>query len=241
LNLSYHKQKGLTHIQAKEKLRKEGFNSLPSSKSKNFLSIAYGVIKEPKFMLLVACGTLYLFLDNKHECLMLLGFVFVIMGIEFFQEKKTEKALDALKEMASPRALVIRDRVEIRVAGFEVVTDDIIVLQEGDRVPADASVLQSVNLLVDESLLTGEAVPVRKKDWDEVELKVQPGGDDLTFVYSGSMIVQGNGIACVISISINTEIGEIGKALDDVKEEPTRLKQEMGSLMKKKDCILDMM
>jgi Ca2+-transporting ATPase len=172
---------------------------------------------------------------------MLLGFVFVIMGIEFFQEKKTEKALDALKEMASPRALVIRDRVEIRVAGFEVVTDDIIVLQEGDRVPADASVLQSVNLLVDESLLTGEAVPVRKKDWDEVELKVQPGGDDLTFVYSGSMIVQGNGIACVISISINTEIGEIGKALDDVKEEPTRLKQEMGSLMKKKDCILDMM
>src|SRR5674536_72108 len=83
--------------------------------------------------------------------IMLLGFVLVIMGIEFFQEKKTEKALDALKELASPRALVIRDGKEIRIAGFEVVTDDIIVLQEGDRVPADATVLHSVNLMADES------------------------------------------------------------------------------------------
>ena len=135
--------------------------------------------------------------------------------------------------MASPRALVIRDGKETRIAGFEVVTDDIIVLQEGDRVPADATVLQSVNLLADESLLTGEPVPVRKCDWDEVEKNVQPGGDDLPFVYSGTMIVQGNGIARVSGTGINTEIGKIGKALEGVKEEPTRLKQEMGLLVKK--------
>ena len=189
------------------------------------------------FILLVACGTLYLVLGDLQEGLMLLGFVFVIMGIEFFQEKKTEKALDALKDMASPRALVIRDGKEIRIAGFEVVTDDIIVLQEGDRVPADATVLQSVNLLADESLLTGEPVPVRKNDWDGVEKSIQPGGDDLPFVYSGSMIVQGNGIARVTSTGINTEIGKIGKALEGVKEEPTRLKQEMGSLVKKLTII----
>jgi P-type Ca2+ transporter type 2C len=156
----------------------------------------------------------------------------VIMGIEFFQEKKTEKALDALKDMASPRALVIRDGVETRIAGFEVVTGDLIVLQEGDRVPADATVLQSVSLLADESLLTGEPVPVRKNEWDNIEKLTQPGGDDLPFVYSGSMIVQGNGIAMVTSIGINTEIGKIGKALESVKEEPTRLKKEMGSLVK---------
>jgi Ca2+-transporting ATPase len=189
------------------------------------------------FLLLVSCGSLYLILGDMREGFMLLGFVFVIMGIELFQEKKTEKALDALKDMASPRALVIRDGSEIRIAGIEVVTDDIIVLQEGDRVPADATVLQSVNLSADESLLTGEPVAVRKSDWDGVEKNLQPGGDDLPFVFSGSMIVQGNGIARVTGTGINTEIGKIGKALESVKEEPTRLKQEMVSLVKKLTII----
>ncbi len=237
LDITSEKYKGLTTNQAKEKLRTEGYNKLPSSKPKNLFSIALGVVKEPMFILLVACGTLYLVLGDMQEGLMLLGLVFVIMGIEFFQEKKTEKALDALKDMASSRALVIRDGVETRIAGFEVVTDDIMVLQEGDRVSADAAVLDSVNLLADESLLTGESVPVRKNDWDGVEKNIQPGGDDLPFVYSGSMIVQGNGIARITGIGINTEIGKIGKALEGVKEEPTKLKQEMGSLVKKLTII----
>jgi Ca2+-transporting ATPase len=227
------KYRGLTTEQANVKLKTEGYNSLPSSKPKNFLAIGLGVIKEPMFILLVACGTLYMILGDIREGFMLLGFVFVIMGIEFFQEKKTEKALDALKDLASPRALAIRNGVETRIAGCEVVTDDIIILQEGDRVPADATILHSVNLLADESLLTGEPVPVRKNDWDGAEIRVQPGGDDLPFVYSGSMIVQGNGIARVDFTGINTEIGKIGKALENVKEEPTRLKVEMGSLVKK--------
>lgn len=236
-DITSEKYKGLTSEEAKDKLRKEGYNNLPSSKPKNFVSIALGVIKEPMFILLVACGTLYIIMGELRDGMMLLGFVFVIMGIEFFQEKKTEKALDALKDMASPRALVIRDGVEKRIAGFEVVTDDIIVLQEGDRVPADATVLHSVSLLADESLLTGEPVPVRKNDWDGIEKTIQPGGDDLPFVYSGTMIVQGNGIARVTSIGINTEIGKIGKALESIKEEPTRLKKEMGSLVKKLTII----
>ena len=224
---------GLSESQAEEKIRKEGYNELPSSKPKNILVIALGVVKEPMFLLLVACGTLYLILGDVHEGLMLLGFVFVIMGIELYQEKKTEKALDALKDLASPRALVIRDGSERRIAGREVVTDDIIILQEGDRVPADATVLTSVNLLADESLLTGEPVPVRKGEWDGVEEKVHPGGDDLPFVYSGSLIVQGNGLARVTAIGMNTEIGKIGKALESVTEEETKLKREMGRLVKK--------
>jgi Ca2+-transporting ATPase len=236
-NISSEKYKGLSASQAKKKLVTEGFNKLPSSKPKNFFRIALNVVKEPMFILLVACGSLYIVLGDMRGGLLLLGFVFIIMGIEFFQEKKTEKALDALKNLASPRALVIRDSEETRIPGVEVVTDDIIVLQEGDRVPADATVLHSVNLLADESLLTGEAVPVRKSDWDGVEKITQPGGDDLPFVYSGSMIVQGNGIAKVTSIGSNTEIGKIGKALESMKEEPTRLKQEMGSLVKKLTII----
>ncbi|MEI7664014.1 MAG: cation-translocating P-type ATPase, partial [Bacteroidota bacterium] len=126
---------------------------------------------------------------------------------------------------------------EVRIAGFELVTGDLIVLQEGDRVPADATVLSSVSLLADESLLTGEPIPVRKSNWDGTAITGQPGGDDLPFIYSGSMIVQGNGLAIVSSIGIDTEIGKIGKAMEGVKEQPTRLKQEMGSLVKKLTII----
>jgi Ca2+-transporting ATPase len=131
------KMTGLSSEEVEKKLTSSGYNELPSSKSRNFFTIAFGVVKEPMFLLLVACGTLYMVLGDVQEGIMLLGFVFVIMGIEFYQEKKTEKALDALRDLASPRALVIRNGVEIRIPGREVVTDDILVLQEGDRVPAD--------------------------------------------------------------------------------------------------------
>jgi Ca2+-transporting ATPase len=225
--------KGLTLKEASEILQKEGYNELPSSKPKSIFKIAFGVVKEPMFLLLVACGTLYLVLGDLQEGLMLLSFVFVVMGIEFYQEKKTEKALDALKDLASPRALVIRDGETIRIPGKEVVTGDIVVLQEGDRVPADAIVIKSTNLLADESLLTGESMPVRKREWIEGDNIFIPGGDDIPVVYSGSMIVQGNGIVKVIGTALNTEIGKIGKALDSVKEEPTQLKKEMGTLVRR--------
>jgi len=224
---------GLSQKEASEILQKEGFNELPSSKPKSVFKIAFGVVQEPMFLLLVACGTLYLLLGDVQEGLMLLSFVFVIMGIEFYQEKKTEKALDALKDLASPRALVIRDGETIRIPGKEVVRGDIVVLQEGDRVPADALVLRSNNLLADESLLTGESVPVGKREWREGDIMFIPGGDDLPVVYSGSMIVQGNGLVKVTATALNTEIGKIGKALESVKEEPTQLKKEMGILVRR--------
>lgn len=232
VDLKSEKYRGLNQSQVQEKQKREGLNELPSSKPKNLFTIAWGVAKEPMFLLLVACGALYLALGDVQEGLMLLGFVFVIMGIEFYQERKTEKALDALKDLASPRALVIREGIEKRIAGREVVTDDLVVLQEGDRVPADARVLYSVNLLVDESLLTGESVPVRKAEWVGNEANIQPGGDDLPFVYSGTMVVQGNGIVKVTAIGSDTEIGKIGKALESVEEEETRLKMEMGRLVR---------
>ena len=225
--------KGLSHKEASDILQKEGYNELPSSKPKSVFKIAFGVVKEPMFLLLVACGTLYLTLGDIQEGLMLLGFVFVVMGIEFFQEKKTEKALDALKDLASPRALVIRDGETIRISGKEVVKGDIVVLQEGDRVPADALVIKNNNLLADESLLTGESVPVRKKEWSKGDNIPTPGGEDIPVVYSGSMIVQGNGLVRVYATALDTEIGKIGKALDSVREEPTQLKREMGTLVKR--------
>jgi len=223
---------GLTDSEVKSRIVRDGYNELQGSKSRSFWAIIFGVVKEPMFMLLVACGTLYMVLGDIEEGFMLLGFVFVVMGIEFNQERKSEKALDALKVLASPRALVIRNNTEIRIPGREVVCDDIIVLQEGDRIPADATVLKSVNLMVDESLLTGESIPVHKQDWENEFDDIQPGGDNRPFVYSGSMVVQGSGFAIVTHIGMNTQIGKIGKSLGEVEESPSRLKIEIGSLVK---------
>jgi Ca2+-transporting ATPase len=239
MDISFQKEDftGISQKEAADLLEKEGYNELPSSKPKSVFKIAFDVVKEPMFLLLVACGTLYLILGDIQEGLMLLSFVFVVMGIEFYQEKKTEKALDALKDLASPRALVIRDGETIRISGKEVVKGDIVVLQEGDRVPADALVVRNNNLLADESLLTGESVPVRKREWREEDTIFTPGGDDLPAVYSGSMIVQGNGLVKVTATALHTEIGKIGKALESVKEEPTQLKREMGTLVKRLTLI----
>ena len=236
-NIQSEKIQGLTDDEVSKRIIGDGFNELPSSKPKSLFQSAWGVIQEPMFLLLVACGTLYLILGDLQEGLMLLTFVFVIMGIEFYQGKKTEKALDALKDMASPRALVIRNGTEKRIPGREVVVGDIMILQEGDRVPADATVLYSVNLSADESLLTGEPIPVRKSEWTNGFTPSRPGGDDLPFIFSGSMIVQGNGIAQVTATGIATEIGKIGKALIELKDEPTKLKREMGTLVKKLTII----
>lgn len=232
LNQKPYEYEGLTENEVAQKIAIEGYNELPASKPKSIFSIALGVIKEPMFILLVVCGILYLFLGDIGEGIMLMSFVFFIMGIEFYQEKKTEKALDALKGLASPRALVIRDGRTFRIPGREVVTDDIVILREGDRVPADATILESTSLMADESLLTGESVPVRKREWREGDTTFIPGGDDIPMVYSGSMIVQGNAFVKVSAAGINTEIGKIGKALESVQEEPTRLKSEMSKLIR---------
>ncbi len=237
MNIESNKYHGLTDIEVAQKHKQDGYNELPSSKPKSIWIIGLGILKEPMFILLVACGTLYLLLGSIQEGIMLMGFVLVIMGIEFFQERKTEKALDALKDLSSPRAIVIRNGIEQRIPGRDVVTDDIIILREGDRIPADATVLSCVNLLADESLLTGESASVHKVEFSGIEEDTYPGGDNKPFVYSGSMIVQGSGVARVTSIGSNTQIGHIGKSLENVKEEPTKLNREMGVLIKKLTII----
>ncbi|HEX7712916.1 MAG TPA: cation-translocating P-type ATPase [Bacillota bacterium] len=223
---------GLTSREVKERQEREGFNELPTAGKRSILRIALEVFKEPMFLLLVACGSLYLLLGDIGEALMLLGFVFVVMGITIFQERKTERALEALRDLSSPRALVIRDNERQRIPGREVVRGDTIILAEGDRVPADAVLIDSLNLAVDESLLTGESVAVRKNAVKEIQPMGAPGGDDLPFVFSGTLVVQGQGIAVVQGIGLSTEIGKIGKALQTIGTEKTLLQQEIGRLVR---------
>ena len=226
---------GLSEQEAAARLAKEGHNELPSTGRRGILKIALEIVREPMFILLIAGGIIYLLLGDVREALILLGSIFVIMGITFYQENRTERALEALRDLSSPRALVIRDGVQKRIAGREVARGDILMLAEGDRVPADAVLLWGLNLSVDESLLTGKSVSVRKVPWDnrtETMTIARPGGDDLPFVYSGTLVVQGQGIAEVQATGLNTELGKIGKALQTVEPEETSLHRETGRLVR---------
>jgi len=224
--------KGVDDKQALSYLQEHGYNELPSAKSKSAFLIIVQVLKEPMFILLIACGSLYVLLGDIGEGLMLMASVIIIIIITFYQEKKTERALEALRELSSPRALVIRNGEEKRIAGREVVVNDLIVLQEGDRICADAIVLDSLNLKADESILTGEAIAVRKTEWDGKQPFVFPSGEGSSFIYSGTMVVQGHCVAKVVSTGVHTEFGKIGKSLGEVKEEPTLLQKETKRIVK---------
>jgi len=223
---------GLTEAQAKEALAKEGMNELPSSKKRGIFSIAFEVVKEPMFLLLISCGVIYLVLGDIQEAIMLLGFVVVIMGITIFQEQKTENTLEALRDLSSPRALVIREGERRRIPGREVARGDLLVLSEGDRVPADALLLWCVNISVDESLLTGESAAVRKSAGDPEAALQRPGGEDTPFVYSGTLVVHGRAVAVAKATGADSEIGRIGKALQTVRQEQTPLQKETASIVK---------
>ncbi len=224
---------GLSEEEARDRLKKEGYNEIPSTKSRSATAIIVEVVREPMFLLLVACGIVYFVLGDTREASMLLAFVIVVIGITFYQERKTEKALEALRDLSSPRALVIRDGKQSRIAGKEVVRDDVVILSEGDRVPADAVLLSCTNLSVDESLLTGESVSVNKTECENPDREMdRPGGENMPFVYSGTLVVKGQGVAMVRSTGINTEIGKIGKTLQAVEPEKTILQKETGRLVR---------
>lgn len=209
---------GLSEEEAALRLKLESPNELPAARRSNVLKVALQIAKDPIFLLLLVSGLIYLFLGDLQEALMLLGFVVFIMAISFYQELKTERTLETLKELTSPRARVIRDGQSKRIAGRDVVRGDILILNEGDRVPADAKILSKTHLSVDESLLTGESVPVFKTD-------------DSPQVYSGTLVLQGQGLAEVIAVGAQTEIGKIGKAAGSLEPEKTALQKETSKLV----------
>jgi len=223
---------GLTADEVSRKLKTEGYNELPSEKKQSILQTIFNVIKEPMLILLILSGLVYFFLGESRDALMLLSFVVVVVAITIYQERKTEKAIEALKNLSSPRALVIRDSQQLRIPGREVVKEDYLIVKEGDRVPADGVVIASSNLMVDESLLTGESLPVSKTEWDGKQESKHPGGENLPFVYSGTLVVQGHAVVKVTAIGIKTEMGKIGKALQSIPEEDTLLKKETARIVR---------
>jgi len=225
--------RGLSVTEARHRLATEGPNELASDRGHGFFRALFDVIREPMLLLLLGAATIYFLLGDAQEAMTLLVFVVVVIGITLYQERKTERAVRALRSLTSPRALVIRDGQERRIPGPEVVRGDLVVLAEGDRVPADGSLLDAVSLQVDESLLTGESVPVRKRAAPEGEPMTAPGGDDHASVFSGTLIVRGRGVAEIRATGARTEIGKIGTSLAETVAQKTLLQREVDTLVRR--------
>jgi Ca2+-transporting ATPase len=224
---------GLTKHEAAARLAAEGPNLLPHPENRTLFRIVSEVLREPMFALLLGAGAVYLLLGDLKEALILFLFACTSVGIAVVQEARTERVLESLRDLTSPRALVIRDGVEARIAGAEVVRGDLVILAEGDRVPADAIVTAAHDLMTDESLLTGESAPVRKSQALDATVEVRPGGDDLPNVFSGSLVVRGYGRAVVTATGPRSEIGKIGMAITGIEAEPPRLHAETGRLVRR--------
>ncbi|MDD0838761.1 cation-translocating P-type ATPase [Curvibacter sp. HBC61] len=211
---------GLTAATAQRRGQEEGANTLAVSQRRPWRTLAWEVVREPMFLLLLGSGALYLLMGDAQEALILLGFVAIIMAVTVLQERRTDRALGELRALSSPRAQVMRDGVPQRIPGAAVVRGDLLLLSEGDRVPADGVLWQAHELSTDESLLTGESEPVTKHAPTDR-------------VLAGTLVLSGQGLACVQAIGGRTQLGRIGLSLDDVTLQPSPLRDEMARLTRR--------
>jgi len=224
---------GLSDEEAFQRLKLEGENVLPREARRTLRRILIDVMREPMLGLLVGGGAVYFALGDVHEALILLAFAGVSILITVAQEARAERAIEALRDLTSPRALVLRQGRQIRVAGSEVVRGDLVLLSEGGRVAADGVLLENDGLNVDESLLTGESMPVTKGvATDPAQAIMQrPGGDGSPFVFSGSLVVRGSGLFQVLATGPRSEIGQIGRQLSAIEVDAPRLQRETRKLV----------
>ena len=224
---------GLSTTEARQRLAASGYNELTPPKTRRVWHIAAEVLREPMFLLLIAAGCVYLLLGDVGDALMLLFFVVLIVILTVSQQHKSERVLEALRDLSSPRAMVLRDGKQQRITGREVVTGDLLLFTEGDRVAADAVLLSCNDLLADESMLTGESVPVRKRPGNADATALLPGGDDQPFVYAGTVLVQGSGIGLVTATGKSSAFGQIGKSLESASPGASPLRIQTGRLVRR--------
>lgn len=215
---------GLSEAEVAVRRARDGWNELAVDRTRSIADIVLEVAREPMFLLMLGAGALYLLIGDAQEALVLLGFVLVIIAVTVVQQRRTETALAALRDLSSPRALVLRDGKVTRVAGREVVVGDRMLLNEGDRVPADGLVLSAHDFTLDESMLTGESVAVAR-------LPVA-GGPALP-VFAGTLVVSGQATVEVSAIGNATELGRIGKSLGAISSGASPLQIELAKLARR--------
>jgi P-type Ca2+ transporter type 2C len=229
---------GLSAAAAAQRLVSEGPNSLPSPDRRNLWRILFDVVREPMFVLLMLGGGVYLALGDLREAVFLLFFGAFSVFITVVQESRSERVLETLRELSSPHAQVIRDGKKVQLASREVVREDLMLVSEGNRIVADASLISCNDLLVDESLLTGESVPVSKVvsvelPGDAMQARTDKSGSDSSaHLYAGTLVVRGSGMAVVLATGVKAEIGKIGLALKKIEPEESPLKTQIRRLVR---------
>jgi len=215
--------RGLSADEAARRLQADGPNELNPPQRRRWWQMLAELLREPMLLLLLAAGGIYLLLGDRGEALMLLGFVAVTVLISLSQEQRTERVLEALRDLTSPRALVRRDGESQRIAGREVVLGDLLLLADGDRVAADATLITAHDLQLDESLLSGESLPVDKRVGSE---------SDAARVFAGTLVTGGQALAQVTATGPRSEIGRIGKSLGEIGAPPTPLHRQTRRLVR---------
>jgi Ca2+-transporting ATPase len=225
---------GLTSRSAAELLARHGPNEAGKPRVRSFGAIVLATLREPMFLLLILAAGLYLVMGNLAEGLLLTVGAGISIALVVVEEARNESALAALRALAAPSARVFRDGQTLRIAARELVPGDIVLIGEGERVAADALLMAGDVLQADESILTGESVAVSKPPAlaePEGDYDPDPGGDDLPVVFSGTMIVRGQGVARVLRTGAATRLGRIGASLEDISHEPTLLQKTTTRLV----------
>jgi len=224
---------GLSAAEAARRLAADGPNDLPDQARRGWPVILAEAAREPMFLLLVVSALLYLALGEARESLFLLAMVAVLLGIALYQEGRTERALQSLRDLSAPLASVVRDGRRLRIPAADLVVGDLVGLTAGDRVPADAELIEAVGLLVDESLLTGESVPVFKHAAMGQQVPPAPGTGRRSWVFAGTLVVQGDGLGEVRATGPHSELGRIGRALERITPPTGRLQRETRMLVRR--------
>jgi P-type Ca2+ transporter type 2C len=226
---------GLSSAEAASRLATHGRNVIDARTRRNFWQSARIVLSEPMLLLLLLAAAVYLLLGDLAEGALLGFFAAITVTLVILQQRRSERALEALRALGAPMANVVRDGHTQRIPGAELVPGDLLLLDAGERVAADGVLLSCRALTIDESLLTGESVPVRKRartsaTWSDDAM--EPGGDDVPGVYSGTLVTDGEGMALVTATGMHTRAGAIGKSLSGISSEPTRLQRNTGKLVR---------
>jgi len=224
-------KKGLSKNDILEKQNKYGLNRLNESKKRSWFLRFFDQINDFMIYVLFAASIISFITDEVAEGFLILAIIFINAFLGLFQEAKAEKALDSIKAMSSPHTKVIRDGIEQVIDVKQVCVGDIVILDAGDYMPADVRILEAHNLKVDESALTGEAVPVLKHA-NVIEDEHVALGDRKNLGFMGTVVTYGRGVAIVTSIGMQTELGKIATMLDETQSEVTPLQKNMSQLGK---------
>lgn len=218
-------QTGLSQEEARRRLQADGPNDIEPARRRGVARRIVGLLAEPMFALLLAAVLIYLALGDLGEGITLAVFVLAVLGLTLLQEGRADRSIEALRRLSEHRVQVLRDGVSVERPAREVVRGDLILLSEGQRIAADGSLLQSDNLQVDESLLTGESVPVSKLSG----LASPLGGDP---IFAGTHVIRGQGLMRVKSTGARTQVGQIGQSLHALPQQPTPLQRQTQRLVR---------